>query len=229
MSRARPDPVVFVPGTFPDGDRLLRFLGRYPLELGLCWAPLIAGLALWRAGQPPRTAIAVPVLACVLLLAVPRARRTLRAWLVLARWRRQLNDAVDAINIGSFGGRRPTLRQVTAARAGTRLSVLLPPGGSTRDLAANADRFACALGVRAVRVATDRQSATGADLILVRRDPLAEPAGPWPALQQAQLGLWDPVPVGIDEDGEPVRLLLPEHNLLLGGNPAPASPPPCPC
>jgi len=27
------------------------------------------------------------------------------------------------------------------------------------------------------------------------------------------------VQVGIDEDGEPVRLLLPEHNLLLGGEP----------
>lgn len=219
MSRATPDPVVFVPGTSPDGDRLLHFLGRYPLELGLCFPPLIAGLALWRAGQPPRTAIAVPVLACVLLLAVPRVRRTLRGWLVRARWQRRLNDAVDSIHIGSFHGRRPTLRQVTKARAGTRLSVLLPPGGSTRDLAANADRFACALGVRAVRVATDRQSASCAELILVRRDPLAEPAGPWPALQHERLQLWDPVPVGIDEDGEPVSLLLPEHNLLLGGEP----------
>ncbi len=131
MSRATPDPVVFVPGTSPDGDRLLRLLGRYPLELGLCWPPLIAELALWRAGQPPRTAIAVPVLACVLLLAVPRARRTLRGWLVRARWQRRLNDAVDSIHIGAFHGRRPTLRQVTKARAGTRLSLLLPPGGST--------------------------------------------------------------------------------------------------
>jgi len=219
MSRATSDPVVFVPGTSPDGDRLLHLLGRYPLELGLCWPPLIAGLALWRAGQPPRTAITVPVLACVLLLAVPRARRTVHGWLVRARWQRRLNDAVDAIHIGSFHGRRPTLRRVTKARLGTRLSVLLPAGGSTRDLAANADRFACALGVRAVRVATDRQSASCADLILVRRDPLAEPAGPWPALQHERLQLWDPVPVGIDEDGEPVSLLLPEHNLLLGGEP----------
>jgi len=194
MSRARPEPVVFVPGTSPDGDRLLHFLGRYPLELGLCWPPLIAGLALWRAGQPPRTAIAVPVLACVLLLAVPgRARPCEPGWSGL--WQRRLNDAVDSIHIGSFHGRRPTLRQVTKARAGTRLSLLLPPGGSTRD------------------------SASCAELILVRRDPLAEPAGPWPALQHERLQLWDPVPVGIDEDGEPVSLLLPEHNLLLGGEP----------
>ena len=114
MSRATPDPVVFVPGTSPDGDRLLHFLGRYPLELGLCWPPLTAGLLLWRAGQPPRTAIAVPVLACVLLSAFKR--RTLRAWLVRARWQRRLNDAVDAIHIGSFHGRRPTLRQDTKAR-----------------------------------------------------------------------------------------------------------------
>ena len=31
--------------------------------------------------------------------------------------------------------------------------------------------------------------------------------------------MWDPIPVGVDEDGQPVTLTLPERNVLLSGEP----------
>ena len=33
------------------------------------------------------------------------------------------------------------------------------------------------------------------------------------------MSLWEPVPVGVDEDGQPVTMSLPERNVLLGGEP----------
>jgi hypothetical protein len=33
------------------------------------------------------------------------------------------------------------------------------------------------------------------------------------------LDLWQPIPVGVDEAGDTVYLSLPEHNVLLGGEP----------
>src|SRR5439155_18510561 len=55
---------------------------------------------------------------------------------------------------------------------------------------------------------------------LVRRDPLAElAAAAWPQLDAEELSLWDPIPVGVDEDGETVLMSLPERNVLLGGEP----------
>jgi S-DNA-T family DNA segregation ATPase FtsK/SpoIIIE len=55
---------------------------------------------------------------------------------------------------------------------------------------------------------------------IVEGDPLAgnDPLA-WPAIHAEHIDLWHPVPVGIDEDGDPVRIGLPEHNILLGGEP----------
>ena len=55
---------------------------------------------------------------------------------------------------------------------------------------------------------------------IVLRDPLAtrEPQ-PWPWRDRDQTSLWDPVPFGIDEDGDTVTLDLPYRNVLIGGQP----------
>ena len=36
---------------------------------------------------------------------------------------------------------------------------------------------------------------------------------------RAGRSFWDPVTIGVDEHGEPVRLTLPEHNMIVGGEP----------
>src|SRR4029450_10230823 len=57
-------------------------------------------------------------------------------------------------------------------------------------------------------------------VIVLRRDPLADPQPiPWPLATADRCSLWQPIPVGEDEDGNHVEILLPERNLLLGAEP----------
>ena len=62
--------------------------------------------------------------------------------------------------------------------------------------------------------------AADACVTLIRRDPF-EPAEPiaWPAADAEALSLWEPVPVGVDEQGQPVAIGLVERNVLVGGEP----------
>src|SRR5207247_1818391 len=71
-----------------------------------------------------------------------------------------------------------------------------------------------------LRIVRDRRDAARARVLVVRRDPFedADPL-PWPLLGAESTSLWEPVPVGVDEEGEPVALELVERNILLGGEP----------
>jgi DNA segregation ATPase FtsK/SpoIIIE-like protein len=53
---------------------------------------------------------------------------------------------------------------------------------------------------------------------VVRRDPLhGAPPLAWPWLDAGRCSLWQPIPVGVDEDGHWVTVSLPERHVLLGG------------
>jgi hypothetical protein len=96
----------------------------------------------------------------------------------------------------------------------------VPAGGQVPDLEAQAERIAAFLGVREVRVTRDPASARHAKVVVLRRDPLADSVPvPWPQVKAGRLSLWQPIPVGTDEDGSEVTVTLPERNLLLGGEP----------
>jgi hypothetical protein len=100
------------------------------------------------------------------------------------------------------------------------LLVRLPAGSSTASLVEAAEEVAVILDVREVRVGRDPDHASLARVTVVRRDPLhAAPPLSWPWLEAPQCSLWQPVPVGVDEDGQWVSVLLPERNVLLGGEP----------
>ena len=104
--------------------------------------------------------------------------------------------------------------------AGEQLRVRVPAGAQVPDLEAQAERIAAFLAVREVRVVRDPASARHARVVVLRRDPLADPVPtPWPLVEAGRLSLWQPIPVGEDEDGSPVTVTLPERNLLLGGEP----------
>jgi DNA segregation ATPase FtsK/SpoIIIE-like protein len=96
----------------------------------------------------------------------------------------------------------------------------VPAGGQVPDLEAQAERIAAFLAVREVRVVRDPASARHARVVVLRRDPLADPQPiPWPLVTAGRCSLWQPIPVGEDEDGHQVEVLLPERNLLLGAEP----------
>jgi S-DNA-T family DNA segregation ATPase FtsK/SpoIIIE len=42
---------------------------------------------------------------------------------------------------------------------------------------------------------------------------------PWPLADAERVSLWEPIPVAVNEDGEPVTFRLPERNVIFGGEP----------
>ncbi|MPY81396.1 MAG: hypothetical protein GEV04_24005, partial [Actinophytocola sp.] len=120
----------------------------------------------------------------------------------------------------SATGRVPRLTAVRPVAVGHRVQVRMPPGLAVPDLEGQAERLAAYLRLRELRILRDRDNAQRATVTLVRTDPLARAVAlPWPLLDADRVSLWEPVPVGISEEGEPVPVPLPERNVLIGGEP----------
>ncbi len=147
----------------------------------------------------------------------------LREWLTeslhLACVRRDWARATLVCGLAGPDGSRPVAREVVAALFGDNLLVEMPPGSHTGELAEAAEHLASTLRAREVRVLRDPRTATLAHVVVVRRDPLVEAAVPWPGMAAERCSLWDPVTVGIDENGRAATLTLPERNVLIGGEP----------
>jgi hypothetical protein len=133
--------------------------------------------------------------------------------------RRSWARAIRVAAIPTYAGRVPTVAHVRRVPAGDLLDVRVPIGGTADDLDVSAELLAVALRLRDVSVSRDPNNAARAKVTLVRRDPLAGSAPVWPNADAEALSLWEPIPVGIDERGQQVRLSLSERNVLLGGEP----------
>jgi hypothetical protein len=137
-----------------------------------------------------------------------------------AQLRRRWATACRYAGLATGNDRVPRIVRHALIPTGDRLLVRLPAGSSTAALAEAAEPVAVILDVREVRVARDPDHAALARVTVVRRDPLhATRPLDWPWLEVPRCSLWQPVPVGVDEDGQWVTMLLPERNVLLGGEP----------
>jgi hypothetical protein len=210
---------------------------RRPLEweaavveaLALAWgwrlelALVAVAVGLQRLIAQPLGGLGAAVGVCVVVLVVAAMgpvrrlfwRALRRAWLV-RRWARAAIDS--GLADGPF--RVPRVRGVARVEAGDVLRVRVLRGQSALAFEARREELAACLRVREVRVERERDDAADVQVTLVRRDPFedAEPI-PWPAVEARGLSLWDPVPVGVDEHGEFVRMRLVERNVLVGGEP----------
>jgi hypothetical protein len=154
------------------------------------------------------------------VLAVGPARRfvlrLLRAMWVRRAWARATIDS--GVADGPF--RCPGVRSVTRVPAGDVLDVRVRRGQAVAELERRSEHLAACLRARELRVVRDRRDAARARVLVVRRDPFegTEPL-PWPLVDAASVSLWEPVPVGVDEQGECVAIELVERNILLGGEP----------
>jgi hypothetical protein len=116
-------------------------------------------------------------------------------------------------------GHRPRIRTVRETPAGVALTMRVAAGHHSGHIAEIADGLAAALRIREVRVLRDLADASIAHVVVVQRDAFAGQALSWPWAAASRVSLWRPVPVGVDEEGHTVHVSLPEHNLLLGGEP----------
>jgi hypothetical protein len=110
--------------------------------------------------------------------------------------------------------------KVNRVPAGEQLEVRLSRGSSFEELGERAEQLACCLSLRELRVARDPGDASRGTVTLVRRDPLAALSrARWLQLGAAELSLWQPIPLGVDEHGGTVEVSLVERSLLAGGEP----------
>jgi hypothetical protein len=96
----------------------------------------------------------------------------------------------------------PHIERIRSVPDGIKVIVRSPLGQHAGHLDNAAPSLEAALRVREVRVARQIDDASLVRLTVVRRDPLA--GGPpleWPWHGRQQTSVWDPVPVGVDEEG----------------------------
>jgi hypothetical protein len=197
-----------------------RLVSWWRLELALA-VPLVAG-TWWLAASPwPILAPCLVVAVTVLLVAVRPVRRACRAALAKERARRRWYRGCHAAALPVFTKRtQPQVLRARPVPAGDLLDVLVPFGTAVADLEAGRDVLAAALHARDVTVARDPANARKARVLVARRDPLGDGLPLcWPHVDEQRLSVWEPIPVGVGDDGEAVTVNLIERNLLLGGEP----------
>lgn len=200
-------------------EAVFRFAWGFRVEIVLGGGTAGLGSATSRRFGPLPGSLAVVAVVAVVLLVSP-LRRLLGRTLFRARVRRQWHRGLRLARVASFDERLPAVVRIDKVPAGERLCLRVPVGSCVADLETVAEVVAAALGVREVRVRRDPANASRADVVIVRRDPLAGPASlSWPSAEAERLSLWEPIPVGVGEDGQVVVLALPERNVLLGGEP----------
>ena len=197
-------------------DWLMRTSWGRRLEIGLTLATAVARVVLVTSLGMQIGTLALAALASF-VVAYPPVRTSMVALYGKERLERHYGRVFQAVGLES--GAAPIVVAQHPTRSGAVLDVVLSPRCTVTDLTALSEPLAVALGVAKVRVKADLGAARRAQLVLVQRDPLAEPPVAWPWTGVTWTNLWGGVPLGYDEDNELVVLQLAGHHLLLGGEP----------
>ncbi|NNN13009.1 MAG: hypothetical protein HKL81_04570, partial [Acidimicrobiaceae bacterium] len=122
-------------------------------------------------------------------------------------------------SLPAFESRPPSILQAKMGGHSTHLTLRLR-AGTTADLLDNVrEDIAVQMRLGSVRVVRDNIDSSVVHVKLVRGAPLSGRVLAWSGNIDVQTSLWDPIEVGIDEDGEAVAAYLPENSLLAGGEP----------
>jgi hypothetical protein len=150
---------------------------------------------------------------------LPRQRRNILTKLRAARELRHLTAALWSCQITGRDGRIPAIRRVSELPVGRSYLLRFPAGLHVGSLEPRVPEIAAALGAREARLRPVPDSAAFAELVLVTRDVLQYRVFGSSLLYADRTSLWEPIPLGLEEDGSPLNLSLSEHNLLIGGEP----------
>jgi hypothetical protein len=178
--------------------------------------PSLLGAVVW--------SLAFPQLVAGVWLTVPVLRRRAGRWWLRARLGRRWDAACRFAGLTTINDRIPRITSIRQVPAGEVLTVRIPKGSIADEIGEVREYLAAHFKIRDVRVGRHLDRAHVARVDLVRRDPFlprqGEPAAlQWPWLDRDRASLWEPVPVGVDELGDPVTVELPERGVLLGGEP----------
>ena len=164
-----------------------------------------------------------PVLAsgllAIALASAPQLRAQISKRLASARSRRVLAAALRNCQIVGLRGTPPSVMSSEEIPAGQRFLVRLTIGMHAGTLEQHAPELAAALGAREVRVSQHAKNASFAHLYVIRTETLPRQVLSSPLMAKGQTSIWQPIDIGRDENGLPVTISLPEHNLLIGGEP----------
>ena len=158
----------------------------------------------------------------------PADRRILSTAVVEPRFRLISADVVlRAYYAAGLGHAEKPDQQVTFASTmqrdgdGSAVLVDLPYGKGLKDAVEKKDEIASGLDVTTSQVflRRDPTSARRHGLWVADRDPLALPVGRTPLLAGKQTDIWRPAPMGLDERGQLVKLLLMWQSVLIGALP----------
>lgn len=192
---------------------------RYPIHATTI---VVAFVALLTGGL---LSLGVLVGIAAVLLAIPDTRRWIfaryklygarRSWAAAAHWTKLSEEATPTRPARPA----PRLLAIGESATGRRLDIRLHSGVTAADLERAAPGLASYYG-RPVTVKQDARRPALASLLIHDRDPLARLAGiRWPSYGLVRLSMWEPIPVAVSADGDPVTITLPERNLLLAGEP----------
>ena len=131
---------------------------------------------------------------------------------------RRLQAALWLCAVVGRDGRIPSVERVETLAVGRRYVLRMPVGLHFEAIAQRAPELAAALGARSLHVEANPANAALVTVTEIVVDPLPNNLRSG-IVEVAQVDLWQAVPFGLAEDGSVVDLTLPEHNLLLGGEP----------
>jgi hypothetical protein len=188
---------------------------RLQLVLAIGSFTLLRLSALIGPGGP----VLVVGLAAIAAWQLPTHRRNLLAKLRAARELRLVTSALWRCQILGRDGRVPSIKRVSDLPVGRSYLLRLPAGLHAGTLETRVPEIAAALGVREARLRPVTESAALAELVFVTHDVLQYRVFGSSLLYADRTSLWEPIPLGLEEDGSLLQLSLPEHNLLIGGEP----------
>ncbi|WP_276938758.1 FtsK/SpoIIIE domain-containing protein [Ferrimicrobium acidiphilum] len=205
------------PSSSTMADEILEILWQWRIELTI--AALIA-IVYWacarRVGYTWSAVIVASAIAA--LLCLPSIRRLLARTLRLTHWRRRFVRAL-VLQSSPLAKRQPKVIKALWVPSGMRLTLSLQSGTAFHELEHLCPYLAIHFGARDVRVTADRTNASRAELTIYNKDPFGDSPIHWSGATAEMVSAWDPISLGIDEEGEEVSVSLVEHNLLGGGEP----------
>ena len=153
----------------------------------------------------------------VLLSNTPLRERVQRQWRE-ASSERSLQAVFWWTDLVGRSGRLPIVKGVIETRVGTRYLLQLPVGLHLGSIEERLDELTATLNARSVSVRSTNRGARYVELIVIVRDPFVSEVRSV-LLEATSFNLWDSLTIGVDEDGAPVGFDLPEHSILIGGEP----------